>query len=163
MQHLTSTLPPHKWPSAYSLLTLKKDGALVNTGADFALMPSLFEPSGIVQQEFFSGSTPVVAFKTGGLKGDGLCLFCFVLLCRLGRRVHRSALPKPNKDAIRHHLRVQPNHCSGQRFHVRGTPLRRLFAGQSFFFFSICVHKDSGLLPSGSFLPQTKPTETVLR
>lgn len=31
-------------------------------------MPSLFEPGGIVQHEFFIGSTPVIAFKTGGLK-----------------------------------------------------------------------------------------------
>lgn len=31
-------------------------------------MPSLFEPGGIVQHEFFVGGTPVVAFKTGGLK-----------------------------------------------------------------------------------------------
>jgi starch synthase len=31
-------------------------------------MPSLFEPSGVVQQEYFSGGTPVIAFKTGGLK-----------------------------------------------------------------------------------------------
>ena len=31
-------------------------------------MPSVFEPGGIVQHEFFVGSTPVVAFKTGGLK-----------------------------------------------------------------------------------------------
>ena len=31
-------------------------------------MPSLFEPGGIVQHEFFVGSTPVIAFKTGGLK-----------------------------------------------------------------------------------------------
>jgi len=44
------------------------DGSLVNRGADFGLMPSLFEPGGIVQHEFFVGSTPVVAFKTGGLK-----------------------------------------------------------------------------------------------
>src|SRR4051812_17011639 len=29
---------------------------------------SLFEPSGVVQQEFFAGGTPVIAFKTGGLK-----------------------------------------------------------------------------------------------
>lgn len=40
----------------------------MNIGADFALMPSLFEPSGVVQQEFFAGGTPVIAFKTGGLK-----------------------------------------------------------------------------------------------
>ena len=31
-------------------------------------MPSLFEPGGIVQHEFFIAGTPVVAFKTGGLK-----------------------------------------------------------------------------------------------
>ena len=31
-------------------------------------MPSLFEPGGIVQHEFFVGCTPVIAFKTGGLK-----------------------------------------------------------------------------------------------
>jgi len=44
------------------------DGALVNLGADFGLMPSLFEPGGVVQHEFFAGGTPVIAFKTGGLK-----------------------------------------------------------------------------------------------
>lgn len=31
-------------------------------------MPSLFEPGGIVQHEFFIGSTPVIAYKTGGLR-----------------------------------------------------------------------------------------------
>lgn len=31
-------------------------------------MPSLFEPGGIVQHEFFIAYTPVVATKTGGLK-----------------------------------------------------------------------------------------------
>ncbi len=41
---------------------------MVNLGADFGLMPSAFEPGGIVQQEFFIAGTPVVAFKTGGLK-----------------------------------------------------------------------------------------------
>ena len=40
----------------------------VNLGSDFALMPSLFEPGGIVQHEFFIAKTPVIAFKTGGLK-----------------------------------------------------------------------------------------------
>jgi len=44
------------------------DGSLVNRGADFGLMPSKFEPGGIVQHEFFVGGTPVVAFSTGGLK-----------------------------------------------------------------------------------------------
>lgn len=31
-------------------------------------MPSVFEPGGIVQHEFFVGGTPVIAHKTGGLK-----------------------------------------------------------------------------------------------
>lgn len=44
------------------------DGTLVNVGSDFGLMPSMFEPGGIVQQEFFVAGTPVIAFKTGGLK-----------------------------------------------------------------------------------------------
>jgi len=44
------------------------DGPTVNLGADFGLMPSLFEPGGIVQQEFFVAGTPVIAFRTGGLK-----------------------------------------------------------------------------------------------
>ena len=44
------------------------DGAVVNRGSDFGLMPSLFEPGGIVQHEFFVGETPVIAFRTGGLK-----------------------------------------------------------------------------------------------
>merc|ERR1712127_63744 len=48
------------------------DGSLVNRGADFGLMPSVFEPGGIVQHEFFVGATPVVAFKTGGLKDSVL-------------------------------------------------------------------------------------------
>ena len=31
-------------------------------------MPSLFEPGGIVQHEIFIAGTPVLAFKTEGLK-----------------------------------------------------------------------------------------------
>jgi glycogen synthase len=44
------------------------EGPLVNLGSDFGLMPSLFEPGGIVQHEFFVAGTPVIAFKTGGLR-----------------------------------------------------------------------------------------------
>ena len=40
----------------------------MNVGADFCMMPSVFEPGGIVQQEFFVAGTPVIAFRTGGLK-----------------------------------------------------------------------------------------------
>ena len=31
-------------------------------------MPSIFEPGGIVQHEYFISGTPVIGFKTGGLK-----------------------------------------------------------------------------------------------
>ena len=44
------------------------DGPKINKGSDFGLMPSLFEPGGIVQHEFFIAGTPVIAFRTGGLK-----------------------------------------------------------------------------------------------
>ena len=53
------------WADPYEFFT---DGPRVNLGSDFGLMPSLFEPGGIVQQEFFIAGTPVIAFRTGGLK-----------------------------------------------------------------------------------------------
>ena len=31
-------------------------------------MPSIFQPGGIVQHEYFISFKPVIAFKTGGLK-----------------------------------------------------------------------------------------------
>jgi starch synthase len=56
--------PKHFWadPSAFF-----SDGLLCCQGADLMLVPSLFEPSGIVQQEAFASGCPVLAFKTGGL------------------------------------------------------------------------------------------------
>jgi len=65
MQGLRRQYPSNLWADPNEFFT---DGALVNYGSDFGLMPSLFEPSGVVQQEFFAGGTPVIAFKTGGLK-----------------------------------------------------------------------------------------------
>lgn len=65
MQALRRQYPRRLWADPNEFFT---DGALVNLGSDFGLMPSLFEPSGVVQQEFFAGGTPVIAFKTGGLK-----------------------------------------------------------------------------------------------
>ena len=65
MYALKNKYPGYFWAAPDEFFT---DGALVNRGADFGLMPSLFEPGGIVQHEFFVGSTPVIAFKTGGLK-----------------------------------------------------------------------------------------------
>jgi hypothetical protein len=65
MWHLKTKYPNSFWAAPEEFFM---DGALVNRGSDFGLMPSLFEPGGIVQHEFFVGGTPVVAFKTGGLK-----------------------------------------------------------------------------------------------
>jgi len=71
-QHCAGRLRELKWryplnfwsdPDAFFM-----DGPLLNFGADFGLMPSAFEPGGIVQQEFMVAGTPVIAFKTGGLK-----------------------------------------------------------------------------------------------
>ena len=65
MWHLKSKYPNNFWADPDQFFT---DGSLVNRGTDFGLMPSIFEPGGIVQHEFFVGGTPVIAFKTGGLK-----------------------------------------------------------------------------------------------
>lgn len=65
MRMLRAAYPENFWcnPDAFF-----SDGPLVNLGSDFALMPSLFEPGGQVQQEYFCAGTPVIAFATGGLK-----------------------------------------------------------------------------------------------
>ena len=65
MWHLKAKYPNSFWaaPEAFFM-----DGSLINRGSDFGLMPSAFEPGGIVQHEFFVGATPVIAFKTGGLR-----------------------------------------------------------------------------------------------
>jgi len=65
MIHLKNKYPHCFWAAPDEFFT---DGSLVNRGTDFGLMPSMFEPGGIVQHEFFVGSTPVIAYKTGGLK-----------------------------------------------------------------------------------------------
>jgi len=65
MWELRDKYPRCFWAAPDEFFT---DGSLVNRGSDFGLMPSAFEPGGIVQHEFFVGETPVVAYKTGGLK-----------------------------------------------------------------------------------------------
>jgi starch synthase len=65
MNDLKAKYPDRVWADPNMFFT---DGDLVNIGADFCMMPSMFEPGGIVQQEFFVAGTPVIAFKTGGLK-----------------------------------------------------------------------------------------------
>lgn len=62
---LKNRYPQNFWASPSEFFY---DGSLINVGSDFALMPSKFEPGGIVQHEYFVGSTPVIAHKTGGLK-----------------------------------------------------------------------------------------------
>lgn len=71
MRELGQRFPDNFWadPDAFFV-----DGPLLNFGADFGLMPSAFEPGGIVQQEFLVAGTPVIAFKTGGLR-DTICEF----------------------------------------------------------------------------------------
>jgi len=65
MEYLRSRYPWQFWAAPDEFFT---DGPLVNLGADFGMMPSLFEPGGIVQHEFFVAGTPVIAYRTGGLK-----------------------------------------------------------------------------------------------
>lgn len=65
MEYLRSRHKFCFWASPWDFFV---DGPLVNLGADFGLMPSYFEPGGIVQQEFFVAGTPVIAHKTGGLR-----------------------------------------------------------------------------------------------
>eukprot|EP01099_Mayorella_cantabrigiensis_P002095 TRINITY_DN1920_c0_g2_i2.p1 TRINITY_DN1920_c0_g2~~TRINITY_DN1920_c0_g2_i2.p1 ORF type:complete len:779 (-),score=196.83 TRINITY_DN1920_c0_g2_i2:145-2481(-) len=65
IRYLKHKYPQNFWGEPDAFFT---DGPLVNYGSDFGLMPSLFEPGGVVQHEFFVAGTPVIAFKTGGLK-----------------------------------------------------------------------------------------------
>ena len=46
MKYLTNKYPKCVWSDPDAFFT---DGPLVNIGSDFALMPSMFEPGGIVQ------------------------------------------------------------------------------------------------------------------
>ena len=65
LENLSKRFPGSFWSAPNEFFM---DGSIVNLGADFGMMPSAFEPGGIVQHEFFVGGTPVIAFKTGGLK-----------------------------------------------------------------------------------------------
>ena len=65
INYLKGKYPYAFWADPNEFFT---DGPKINLGSDFGLMPSLFEPGGIVQHEFFIAGTPVIAFKTGGLR-----------------------------------------------------------------------------------------------
>jgi starch synthase len=65
INYLKNKYPSCFWANPNEFFT---DGTKINMGSDFGIMPSQFEPGGIVQHEFFSAGTPVIAFRTGGLK-----------------------------------------------------------------------------------------------
>lgn len=65
MKYLSNKYPHNFWADPFLFF---KDGELLTCACDFGMMPSAFEPGGIVQHEFFVANTPVLAFKTGGLK-----------------------------------------------------------------------------------------------
>ena len=64
MEDLHKKYPNNFWcaPNEYF------DDPILLNGSDFCLMPSTLEPGGIVQHEYLISGTPVIAFKTGGLK-----------------------------------------------------------------------------------------------
>ncbi|KAH0802336.1 alpha amylase domain-containing protein [Histomonas meleagridis] len=64
MWDLKQRYPDNFWADPSQFFS---DGLLACQGADFTMVPSLFEPSGIVQQEAFASGCPVIAFRTGGL------------------------------------------------------------------------------------------------
>lgn len=64
MWDLKNRYPKNFWADPSQFFS---DGLLCCQAADYTLVPSLFEPSGIVQQEAFASGCPVIAFRTGGL------------------------------------------------------------------------------------------------
>ncbi|OHT12994.1 glycosyl transferase [Tritrichomonas foetus] len=64
MWDLKQRFPRNFWADPSEFFS---DGLLACQAADFTLVPSMFEPSGIVQQEAFASGCPVIAFRTGGL------------------------------------------------------------------------------------------------
>lgn len=64
MGYLKNKYPNNFWADPENFFY---DGPSLNRGSDYFLMPSLFEPGGIVQHESLIAGTPVIAFKTGGL------------------------------------------------------------------------------------------------
>ena len=65
IENLKKKFPQNFWAQPKEFFS---DPILLRYGSDFGLMPSIFEPGGIVQHEYFISNTPIIAFKTGGLK-----------------------------------------------------------------------------------------------
>lgn len=65
MQYLKHQYPLLFWADAHFFFN---KGMQLNRGADFGIVPSRFEPGGLVQLEFLVADTPVICAATGGLK-----------------------------------------------------------------------------------------------
>ena len=65
MHQLRTAYPKHFWAAPH---TYFDQGSLASIGADFGLMPSLYEPSGLVREEFFAAGTPLVCSVAGALR-----------------------------------------------------------------------------------------------
>lgn len=65
LNYLTRMYSQNIWARTENFFT---QGLQLTLAADFFLMPSLFEPGGIVQHESLVAGTPVISFNTGGLK-----------------------------------------------------------------------------------------------
>ena len=65
MKSLTQSYPQNFWANIENKFF--EEGPLFNRGSDFGLVPSRYEPCGLVQQEYFVAGTPVIASEEGGL------------------------------------------------------------------------------------------------
>lgn len=65
MEYLRHQYPLLFWADAHYFFN---KGLQLNSGADFGMVPSRFEPGGLVQLEFLVANTPVICAATGGLK-----------------------------------------------------------------------------------------------
>ena len=64
MTALCAKYPNQFWASPH---TYFDHGQLATLGADFGVMPSLYEPCGLVREEFFAAGTPLICSTVGAL------------------------------------------------------------------------------------------------
>ena len=112
MAALRAAYPAHFWadPARYF-----EESALASLAADFGLMPSIFEPSGLVREEFFAAGTPLVCSTAGGL-GQRVVPYNAATRCGAGlpfASVSHSALLATLERALA--LYAQPEHYAALR------------------------------------------------